>query len=243
MGQVELMLVCWNPALIALLSCADDHPERAVDFHVPNCGRPASHSVQGGGGVSTNGGSRDRRTACGIPDGDRYPYAKLFGLCPAFESNPALVCDDLHGEIESVNVGGDRDIVGVRVLSWQVAASRCFNVRQALPIRTPKCRLGDRTTADRRRTAVTVCIVRRMPRVQVYLPEDLHSELKRRGLPASELLQIALRAELERQDALSETDRYLDELMAEIGEPSEQDQSQADAVARRVRERALNRAS
>jgi len=82
-----------------------------------------------------------------------------------------------------------------------------------------------------------------MPRVQVYLPEDLHSELKRRGLPASELLQIALRAELERQDALSETDRYLDELMAEIGEPSEQDQSQADAVARRVRERALNRAS
>lgn len=82
-----------------------------------------------------------------------------------------------------------------------------------------------------------------MPRVQVYLPEDLHAELKRRGLPASELLQIALRAELERQDALSETDKYLEELVAEIGEPSEQDQSQADAIARRIRERALNRAS
>lgn len=77
----------------------------------------------------------------------------------------------------------------------------------------------------------------------MYLPEDLHDELKRRGLPASELLQIALRAELERQDALTETDRYLQELVAEVGEPSEQDQSQADAIARRIRERALNRAS
>ena len=82
-----------------------------------------------------------------------------------------------------------------------------------------------------------------MPRVQVYLPEDLHSELKRRDLPASELLQIALRAELERQDALGETDKYLDDLVAEVGEPSEQDQSLADAIARRIRERALHRAS
>ena len=82
-----------------------------------------------------------------------------------------------------------------------------------------------------------------MPRVQVYLPKDLHDELKRRGLPASELLQIALRAELERQDALTETDHYLEELVAEVGEPSEEHQSQADAIARRIRERALNRAS
>lgn len=81
-----------------------------------------------------------------------------------------------------------------------------------------------------------------MPRVQVYLPEDLHNELKRRDLPASELLQIALRAELERQDALSETDRYLEELVTEVGDPSEDEQSQADAIARRIRERALNRA-
>lgn len=82
-----------------------------------------------------------------------------------------------------------------------------------------------------------------MPRVQVYLPEDLHNELKRRDLPASELFQIALRAELERRDALSETDKYLDELVAEVGDPSEQNQSRADAIARRIRERTLNRAS
>ena len=85
--------------------------------------------------------------------------------------------------------------------------------------------------------------VRRMPRVQVYLPDDLHEELKRRGLPASELLQIALRAELERQDALDETSQYLDELIAEVGAPSQRQRSHADVIARRVRDRALDRVS
>ncbi len=86
-------------------------------------------------------------------------------------------------------------------------------------------------------------MVRRMPRVQVYLPDDLHDELKKRGLPASELLQIALRAELERQDALDETARYLEELAAEVGEPSTRQRSQADAIARRIRDRSLDRVS
>ncbi len=82
-----------------------------------------------------------------------------------------------------------------------------------------------------------------MPRVQVCLPDDLHDELKRRGLPASELLQIALRAELVRQDAVDETERYLAELVADVGEPSERQQSKADAIARRIRERTLKHAS
>jgi len=85
-----------------------------------------------------------------------------------------------------------------------------------------------------------MCTVRRMPRLQVYLPDDLHDELKKRGLPASELLQIALRAELERQDALDDTSRYLDELVADVGEPSTRQQSQADAIARRIRDRSLD---
>lgn len=82
-----------------------------------------------------------------------------------------------------------------------------------------------------------------MPRLQVYLPDELHDELKRRGLPASELLQIALRAELERQDALDETDRYVEELAAEVGEPSKRTQSSAAAIARRIRERSLQQVS
>lgn len=80
-----------------------------------------------------------------------------------------------------------------------------------------------------------------MPRVQVYLPDDLHDQLKQRSLPASELLRIALRAEVERQDALAETDRYLDELVAEVGGPGPRQQTTADAIARRVRERSIDR--
>jgi post-segregation antitoxin (ccd killing protein) len=85
-------------------------------------------------------------------------------------------------------------------------------------------------------------MIRRMPRLQVYLPDDLHAELKRRNLPASELLQIAVRAELERQDALDDTTAYLDELAAEVGEPTARQRNQADAVARRIRERGLGQA-
>ena len=81
-----------------------------------------------------------------------------------------------------------------------------------------------------------------MPRLQVYLPDDLHDELKRRGLPASELLRIALRAEIERQDALDETDRYLEELAAEVGEPSPEQRARADAIVRSIREGRLDRA-
>ncbi len=82
-----------------------------------------------------------------------------------------------------------------------------------------------------------------MPRVQVYLPDDLHAELKRRGLPASELLQIALRAELERQDALDETERYLVELNDEVGEPNQRQRTHADVIARRIRNRSLDHVS
>ena len=76
-------------------------------------------------------------------------------------------------------------------------------------------------------------MVRRMPRLQVYLPDDLDDELKRRDLPASELLQVAVRAELERRDVLEATDDYLTELAAEIGEPTARQQSRADAIVRR----------
>jgi post-segregation antitoxin (ccd killing protein) len=81
-----------------------------------------------------------------------------------------------------------------------------------------------------------------MPRVQVYLPDDLHAQLKQRGLPASELLQVALRAELERRDALDATAQYLEELAAEVDEPSRHQQTRADAIARRIRERSLGQA-
>ena len=52
-----------------------------------------------------------------------------------------------------------------------------------------------------------------MPRVQVYLPDDLYDELKRRNLPASELLQVAVRTEVERRGSA------VDALVVAMAEP------------------------
>jgi post-segregation antitoxin (ccd killing protein) len=65
--------------------------------------------------------------------------------------------------------------------------------------------------------------------MQVYLPDDLYELVKARSLPASELLQKAVRAELRRLDLLAQTDRYVAELVAEVGPPA------ADQRARRCR--------
>jgi len=85
-------------------------------------------------------------------------------------------------------------------------------------------------------------MVRRMPRVQVYLPDDLYEALKSRGLPASELLQQALRAELERRDAIEAIDEYLTDLGDEVGEPTGRHLSRAEAVTQRIRKRGMGQA-
>ena len=51
-----------------------------------------------------------------------------------------------------------------------------------------------------------------------------------------------MRAELERQRALEETDAYLAELDAELGPPAAEEQARAEAIARRIRERSVHRA-
>jgi len=55
-----------------------------------------------------------------------------------------------------------------------------------------------------------------------------------RGLPASELLQKAVRAELRRQELLAETDRYVADLVAEVRPPTEAQRTRAATVARRL---------
>jgi len=70
--------------------------------------------------------------------------------------------------------------------------------------------------------------------MQVYLPDDLYAELKARGLPASELLQEAVRAELRRQALLDETDAYLTELIDEVGEPTPDEVARAEAIVRQL---------
>lgn len=78
-----------------------------------------------------------------------------------------------------------------------------------------------------------------MPRLQVYLPDDLYEQLKAKDLPASELLQTAVRAELERRNALEAIDRYIVELTDEVGDPSTRQTARADAIAREIRDRNL----
>lgn len=72
--------------------------------------------------------------------------------------------------------------------------------------------------------------------MQVYLPDDLYNLVKKGRLPASELLQEAVRAEVRRRELLRETDRYLAELKAEVGEPSPRHRDQAEAITRRILE-------
>jgi hypothetical protein len=80
-----------------------------------------------------------------------------------------------------------------------------------------------------------------MPRIQVYLPESLYRAVKERDLPASELLQDAVTAELRRQELNERVDVHLAELIAEVGEPSPRECARAEAIARRIRERATVR--
>lgn len=74
-----------------------------------------------------------------------------------------------------------------------------------------------------------------MPRMQVYLPDELYRLVKERDMPASELLQEAVRAEVRRQNLLEETDRYLAELIEHVGEPSAEAIARAEALSRRIR--------
>lgn len=76
-----------------------------------------------------------------------------------------------------------------------------------------------------------------MPRMQVYLPDDLHAAVKERRLPASELLQEAVRSELRRLAILEETDRYLVELLDEVGAPTTKEQARAEAIVQRIERR------
>ena len=82
-----------------------------------------------------------------------------------------------------------------------------------------------------------------MPRIQVYLPDELHREVKRSGLSPSELLQDAVRSELQRRQQIARLDEYLRELQEEIGKPTRAEKARADAVVRRMtRQRTARRA-
>jgi hypothetical protein len=63
--------------------------------------------------------------------------------------------------------------------------------------------------------------------MQVYLPETLYQRVKSRSL--------------RRQDLLAETDRYLADLLAEVGAPTPAPHARASVTARRLARRSLRR--
>ena len=73
-----------------------------------------------------------------------------------------------------------------------------------------------------------------MPRMQVYLPDDLYKLVKKGRLPASELLQDAVRAEVRRRELLAEGDKYVAELAVQVGEPTGRQRLRAGVVTRQI---------
>jgi len=73
--------------------------------------------------------------------------------------------------------------------------------------------------------------------MQVYLPDDLYQEVKARHLPASELLQRAVRDEIQRLDLLAAARRHEEVLAAEVGEPGASERERAELIARRLTRR------
>jgi hypothetical protein len=70
--------------------------------------------------------------------------------------------------------------------------------------------------------------------MQVYLPTDLYEIVKGRRLPASELLQEAVRNEVRRHKLQSASRRYTTELAAQVGQPTPRERARAIAVAKRI---------
>jgi post-segregation antitoxin (ccd killing protein) len=75
----------------------------------------------------------------------------------------------------------------------------------------------------------------RMARIQVYVPDDLYRAVKDFDLPASELFQKAVADEVHRREVLRRAEEYYAELIAEVGEPT--DEEIAAAHQRRVERR------
>lgn len=71
--------------------------------------------------------------------------------------------------------------------------------------------------------------------MQVYLPDDLYEAMKQHGLPASRLLQEAVRADLRRREAIESANRYAEALVDHFGEPSAEEYEWAEALSREVR--------
>ncbi|MFF1816057.1 hypothetical protein ACFVWG_02085 [Kribbella sp. NPDC058245] len=71
--------------------------------------------------------------------------------------------------------------------------------------------------------------------MQIYLPDDLYTEVKSRKLLASELLQNAIRAEIDREDKIMAMARFVEDSIREFGEPSDEALAKAEELVARIK--------
>lgn len=71
--------------------------------------------------------------------------------------------------------------------------------------------------------------------MQVYLPDELYAAVKDNDLPASKLLQDAVRSDLRSRELVAEAERHVAELIDEFGEPSAEAFAHAEALSRVIR--------
>jgi hypothetical protein len=73
-----------------------------------------------------------------------------------------------------------------------------------------------------------------MPRVQVYLSDEMLAELRSQGFSPSKLLQDALEREVRQVQLAKSLDRYLKRLDHEFGPPTVAEKADAEAWAEQV---------
>lgn len=73
-------------------------------------------------------------------------------------------------------------------------------------------------------------------------PVGLYEAVKSHRLPASELLQNALRAEVRRRELLAAGTKYTADLAAQVGKPTTQQRARAASIARRIAARSHRKA-
>jgi len=74
----------------------------------------------------------------------------------------------------------------------------------------------------------------RMARVNITMPDELYREARQAGLNVSQLAQLAVAAELQRQAKIAELDAYLAELQDELGPTSDDERAEARAWAEKA---------
>jgi hypothetical protein len=74
------------------------------------------------------------------------------------------------------------------------------------------------------------------------LSNDLYAQVKDQHLPASELLQQAVRNEVQRHELVVNCDAYIAELAAQVGEPSTRALARAANLSRRIAARSHRKA-